>query len=42
MFVCVCDRRPQISFSDDEEEEKRVVRSQKDKRYALLENKTAL
>lgn len=25
-------RRPQFGFSDDEDEEKRVVRSQKDKR----------
>lgn len=28
-------RRPQFGFSDDEDDEKRVVRSQKDKRYVL-------
>lgn len=31
-------RRPQISFSDDEEEEKRIVRSQKDKRFEELKD----
>eukprot|EP00731_Ephydatia_muelleri_P022471 Em0015g54a len=34
----VAQRRPQISFSDDEEEEKRVVRSQKDKRFEELKD----
>ena len=28
----ILSRRPQFAFSDDEDEEKRVVRSQKDKR----------
>ena len=32
MPYTVC-RRPQFVFSDDEDDEKRVVRSQKDKRY---------
>lgn len=30
-------RRPQFTFSDDEEDEKRVVRSLKDKRLACFE-----
>lgn len=34
----VVQRRPQISFSEDEEEEKRVVRSQKDKRFEELKD----